>query len=597
MSKPLLSVKNVSKSFDRQVVLDRVSFQVSEGQKIALIGRNGAGKSTLLKILMDQLAADEGEVQFYDWTHVGMIAQNEVLPGDVSTQAFLEQRSGKPEWTVKKMASKFGLRDEYLEKAPDQLSGGYQMRVKLVAMFLLEPNLLFLDEPVNYLDLQTLLLLESVLHDYRGSFVLVAHDRTFLQNTCDITYEIERGKLTTFPQKVEEFLAWKAEQIQFAQRTNKRLAKEIKHTQKFVDRFRFKASLASRAQNKIKHIGRLRGQIMDVQADLAKTRITIPCPVSHAGIAIRVEGLAIGYATPIAKNISLTLNRGEKVVIAGENGRGKSTFLKTLVEKIPALDGTVKWWKHAKIGYYDQLTSKALKDSDTVLSHLTQSAPHETSAQQILMMAGNFLFRGDDLDKKVVVLSGGERARLALAGILLQNANVLILDEPTNHLDVETADALALALKEYAGTILFVSHARTFVSAIADRVFEVKEGGVKEYLGDYGAYVEYLADLAEVEAREEVSGEPSAATTNEARRETHALIRECQRNVTRVEKRMAELEKEKSSILQYFFDNPTDYAPAKAQRMEEVKDELAEVENEWMKLQEKILEYRKELET
>ena len=295
MAKPLLEVKNLRKNYGLQQVLSDISFQVSEGQKIALIGRNGAGKSTLLKILMNEEEADNGSYSFFDWTRLGVIRQNEVLPDGVATQEYLEEKSGKPSWEVKKLCAKFGLLDDYLTKAPAELSGGYQMRVKLVAMFLADPNLLFLDEPVNYLDLQTLLLLEAVLADYRGSFILVAHDRTFLQNTCDITYEIERSDLTIYKGKVQSYLNWKAEQLQFVKRTNKKLNKEIKHHQKFVDRFRAKAKLATRAQNKIKHISKLRNQITKIDANLATTKISIPSPHIHPGTALRVEDLSIGY--------------------------------------------------------------------------------------------------------------------------------------------------------------------------------------------------------------------------------------------------------------------------------------------------------------
>ncbi|MBT6254312.1 ATP-binding cassette domain-containing protein [Candidatus Uhrbacteria bacterium] len=593
MAKPLLEVQNIAKMYGRQDVLKNISFQVAEGQKIALIGRNGAGKSTLLKILMGEIEADSGSFQMFDWTHVGVIRQNEVLPGGISTLAFLEESSGKPSWEVKKMGSKFGLHVDHLEKAPSELSGGYQMRIKLVAMFLKEPNLLFLDEPVNYLDLQTLLMLESVLADYRGSFILVAHDRTFLQNTCDFTYEIERAALTIYKGKVQEFLEWKAEQLEFVKRTNKKLSREMSHHQKFVDRFGAKANLASRAKNKVKHISRLRSQIVKINADLATTRITIPSPTVHAGPALRVTDLVIGYGDlVIADNITFTISRGEKIVIAGDNGRGKSTLLKTIVGQIELLDGYMKWWKHADVGYYDQLTSSSLKDNDKVISHLTDSARDGTSAEQILMMAGNFLFQGDDLDKPVSVLSGGERARLALAGILLRNHSVLILDEPTNHLDVETSEGLAIALKKYKGTVIFVSHARTFVSALADRVFEVRHGSVREYRGDYPMYVEYLAELAAVEAdmiEESVSEEE--AIRNKAkmeRKEARMRVREIQRSLRRVDSEIEKYEQEKAEIMKYFFENPTDYAPPKAQRLEELKKELERLEREWLKLQDEI---------
>jgi len=598
MPKPLLEAKNIYKTFGKQVVLNNLSFQVSNGNKIALIGRNGAGKSTLLKILLNQIEQDDGQVNTFAWTRIGVIHQNEVLPNDKTALKYLEDVSGKPYWEVQKLGSKFGLHAEHLEKAPSQLSGGYQMRIKLVARFLQDPNLLFLDEPVNYLDLQTILLLENVLAQYRGSFILIAHDRTFLQNTCEIVYEIEREELTIYDGKVEEFLEWKAEQVEFSRKTNKKLLKEMKRHQQFVDRFRYKANLATRAQSKIKHISKLRSKITKINADLSTTRITIATKPTHADVVLRVEDLAICYGKNIiTKDITLSINRGEKIVIVGENGRGKSTLLKNLVGNIKPLEGAVKWWKHASVGYYDQLTSESLNENETVLEHLTNNAPGSISAEQILMMAGNFLFRGDDLDKKVSMLSGGERARLALAGILLKMHNVLVLDEPTNHLDVETSDCLSLALKDYGGAVIFVSHSRTFVSALVDRILEVRDGIVKEYLGNYDEYIEDLAIQMEDDSKDlEFSGSTIndlKTDTHNKRQEIYTRIKKLQKSIKRLDANIESLESEKSEILKFFFENPTDYSPPRAKRLDEVTEELARIEKDWIKNSEEIEKLRK----
>ena len=591
MAQPLLEVNGVSKTYGKQVVLNDISFQIAQGKKIALIGRNGAGKSTLLKILIDEVEADTGSVKLFDWTRVGVIHQNEVLPTNKSSLEYLEELSAKPSWEVRKLGAKFGLHDDHLTKSPGQLSGGYQMRIKLTGMFLQDPNLLFLDEPVNYLDLQTILLLENVLADYKGSFVLVAHDRTFLQNTCDAVYEIERGKLTTYNGDIQSFLKWKQEQAEFTLRTNKKLVKEMKHHQKFVDRFGSKASLASRAQNKVKHISRLRSKIVKIDVDLATTNIYIPSKEAHPGVALHVEDLSIGYEENVlSKDISFSINRGEKVVIVGENGAGKSTLLKSIVGKIKPLSGEVKWWKHSSVGYYDQLTSSSLDDRNTVLDHLTESADSATSAEQILMMAGNFLFKGDDLDKRVNVLSGGERARLALAGVLLKTHNVLILDEPTNHMDVETTDGLALALKNYKGTVIFVSHARTFVSTLVDRIIEVRHESVREYMGTYDEHVENVMEMM----REDVSdansdlSDEGKSGDQASRKENYALVKEKQRELKRIDAQIQVFELEKSDILKFFFENPTDYSPPRAQRLGQLKDELEAIESKWVKISEEI---------
>jgi ATP-binding cassette subfamily F protein 3 len=585
MPRPLLEVKDIKKSYGRQAVLNDLSFIVLEGQKIALIGRNGAGKSTLLNILTGKEEMDGGEVSLLPWTRVGMVAQHETLPSDVTTEEYLSVKSEKPSWEVRKLGAKFGLSGKELSQPPSTLSGGYQMRVKIVAMLLADPNLLLLDEPVNYLDLSTLLLLEKFLAEYDGSFIVTAHDREFLGNTCKHTYEIERGELTTYPGTVADYFEWKEEQRGFVLRTNKKVSREMAHHQKFVDRFRYKASQASRAQNKLKHIERLRHQIALVQKDLNTSTIIIPTPHFIPGTAVRAEKLTVGYGEKIiAADISFDWKRGEKIVIAGENGKGKSTLLKTLAGIIPPLEGDFKWWHRADIGYYDQKTDATLIPSETVLQYLTRMAPVNTPGERILMMAGNFLFRNDDLEKTTSILSGGERARLCLAGILLHEHNVLILDEPTNHLDVETAESLALALKEYGGTVLFVSHARTFVNALADQIYEIRGGTLRHYTGTYEEYVDDLAAIMD-----EIADTPQVTDSNdEKKRENRALLKEKQRLQERVNQGIVKLDKEKSTLLAYFFENPLDYSPEKSQRLNELTEEIEKEERIWLKLQDEI---------
>ena len=598
MSKPLLDVKGLKKSYGKQIVCEDIGFVVGEGEHIALIGRNGAGKTTLLHMLMGIEEPDAGAVQLMPWTRLGMVAQHDILPSDVSTEDYCSSISGKPSWEVRKLAAKFGLHVSDLEKPPTALSGGYQMRVKIVAMLLCDPNLLLLDEPVNYLDLPTLLLLERFLAEYEGSFIMTAHDREFLQNTCTSTFEIERALLTQYPGTVEDYFVWKEEQLEFLRRNNKRVSREMAHHQEFVNRFQFKASQASRAQSKIKHIEKLRKSIVAIKKDLSTTKIVIPTPIIVPGIALRVEKLTIGYGEKIiGSNISFTFDRGEKVVIAGENGKGKSTLLKTLAGILAPIDGTVKWWHKADIGYYDQKTDATLIPSETILGYLTRLAPPMASGERILMMAGNFLFRGDDLEKTTSVLSGGERARLCLAGMLLHEHNVLILDEPTNHLDVETAESLASALKEYGGTVLFVSHARTFVNALADRIYEIRGGTLRHYIGTYEEYVRDLAAIMESELSSD-SAPPSQGGVRgglddrEAKSLRRAELKEKQRLSERVAVQMEKLDKEKSVILSYFFDNPTDYSPEKNRRLSELDDELGRVEHQWLMLYEEIEKLR-----
>lgn len=528
--------------------------------------------------------AEKGEITTLPWTRLGLVAQKAELPKNQSTIDYLVSSTQKPDWEAKKIASRFGLTGQKLITPPGQLSGGYQMRVKIVKMLLGDPSLLLLDEPVNYLDLPTLLLLEKWLADYKGSFILTAHDREFLQNTCNYTFEIESGALTTFPGSVEEFFAYKEEQREFLLRTNKRLAREIAHHQEFVDRFRSKASQASRAQSKIKHIAKLRHHIKTIKADLDTAKITIDCPIFVPGTALRVQALKIGYNNqPIADDINFEVKRGEKLLIAGENGNGKSTLLKTIAGKIPALEGSVRWWSKAQVGYYDQLTENNLRPEETILAFLTRCAPEHTSGEKILMMAGNFLFKGDDLEKRCSVLSGGERARLCLAGLLLKEHNVLILDEPTNHLDVQTAESLALALKEYKGTVIVVSHARTFVNSLIENIFEIQGGKLRHYIHSYEQYIEDLDEFQN-------DNEKSASLSDQPNESSQAhldykILKERRKAQDRLQAKITTLDQEKSALLAYFFENPTDYAPEKARRLGELTQELTILENRWLEEQ------------
>jgi ATP-binding cassette subfamily F protein 3 len=590
--KTLISVHDLRKSYGRQEVLTGLSFVVTEKQRIALIGRNGAGKTTLLRILTGKEEADGGEATIMPDARLGALDQHEVLPSEGTTVGYLEATTGKPEWECRRVASRFALDDDALATAPGLLSGGFQIRVKVVRMMLGDPNLLLLDEPVNYLDLPTLVLFEAFLKEYRGALVVTSHDREVLRNLCTTTWEVERGKLVAFDGDLDTYLDWKDEQEELRRRTNRKLRLEINRNQKFVDRFRAKASQASRAQSKVKHISKLRGKLRAMSQALPTAAFSIRCERVPDGPAVITKGLSVGYGgVPVVAGIDLEVRRGAKVVLVGENGRGKSTILRTLAGELAPVEGEVKWWKRADIGYYSQMAEETLSPSQTVVSALTAAALPGTSAERILATAGAFLFKEDDLEKPCGVLSGGEQARVRLARLILQERNVLLLDEPTNHLDAETVEVLARALQAYEGTVILVSHARTFTNAFAKDIYEIQDGKLRHFTGSFEEYVNRLVESAawiddDAAPRTSKDGKAARAAEKQERKQRALVDKQRRREQESLEKAIAKLDRQKSEILAWYFDNPLDYAPDKATRLHEIEEEMAVLEKKWMKLEE-----------
>lgn len=589
--RPLIEIANLSKKFGHQVIFDGVTVSFSDEQKTAIIGRNGAGKSTLFRIILGQEEADEGTVKILAGTRIGYVEQHAEFPEGETVLAFLQRTTGKADWECAKLAGQFQLKRDYLQRVAAELSGGYRMRVKLTAMLLQDPNILLLDEPTNYLDLTTLLLLERFLRTYRGSALVISHDREFLKRTCTSTLEVEHGRLTSYPNDLESYLAYKEEQAEWKEKTNKKILAQKAHLQSFVDRFRYKASKAKQAQARVKMINKL--HTIAIEHGLPTARIALPqLPAAPQGSAVRAEKLTIGYGDHVvAHEINVDIQRGDRVVILGNNGQGKTTLLKTLAGELPSLSGKVVWWHRADVGYYAQHVEAALQQQDRVDEYLRRQAPPEAKDEDVLRMAGNFLFRRDDLAKTVSMLSGGEKARLCLAGILLHPHNVLILDEPTNHLDFETSETLAEALAEYEGTVIFVSHSRTFVNIVATRILEARDGAIRQYAHTYEEYVSSLEEVldADVGGDTEDDGPRVDKAINEQERQRLRMERkEMQRRADKLEKSIADLDARKSALLQFFFDNPTDYAPDKNQELQEVTKQMVVAENEWLQLQEKL---------
>ncbi len=596
----LIQVSDLHKNYGMNVVLEGACAAFAEGQKIAVIGRNGAGKSTLCRILTGHEEPDGGTVARSAELRLSYLEQQDPFALDETVLAFLTRHSGREEWQCGKVAGRFQLKNVTLDTPIGELSGGIRTRIKLTAMLLKEPNFLILDEPTNYLDLKTLLLLEKFLQGCSMGFLIVSHDREFLKKTCEETLEVERGGLTLYPGDVEAYLEFKAEQRQQNLNFNRNVEAKQRQLQDFVDRFRAKATKAAQAKSKMKQIARMK--TIEIGHPLDNVRIRIPNVETRNSVALRCDDLAVGYpGKRVAEGIRMEIDQGAHVAVVGENGQGKTTFLRTLAGELPPLSGAFKWGHALRVAYYAQHVYVSLEAGSSVLDHLTRVAADSVTRQEILDLAGSFLFKGQDVEKKIRVLSGGERARLCLAGLLLTRSQVLLLDEPNNHLDFETVEALGRALREFRGTVFFISHDRTFVNLLATQIIEVHGGAVRLYPE---RYEEYVARLEQALAREEdeggsgakrgAKGEGHAAAVPEGeldarrRKELESEKKNLASQIKKAADRIATHKKERDVIHDDFMKNPTAWSRERNRRYEELARLIKAGEDQWLELSEKL---------
>lgn len=484
----LLQIQNAHKTYGDQVLLDGAEATLIDDVKVGFVGRNGAGKSTLLRVLLGDEELDRGEVIRHPKLRLGYLRQHDpFLPGETSLE-FLMRDSGQPDWKCGEVAGQFEIKWDYLDGPVAKLSGGWQTRLKLAALLLHEPNLLLLDEPTNFLDLRTQILLEHFLRSYKEACLIVSHDRAFLTATCEHTLDLSRGKLTMFPGKIDEFLEFQREQHEHIERANAAVSSKRRQLEEFIAKNKARASTATRARSKSKLLERL--EVTNVAGDEPTANIRAPIVEPRQGPALRCRGMTIGYPDrEVAQGIDLEIDHGSRAAIVGDNGQGKTTFLRTVVDSLRPLKGDARWGYGCQVGVYAQHVYTSLPDKQTVIEYLEYNAASGTKTQAILDLAGSMLFRGEHVKKRISVLSGGERARLCMAGLLLGQYNVLVLDEPGNHLDVDTVEALAEALLAYKGTVVFTSHDRHFMKRVATCIIEVRDGHVTNYGGDYDSYL------------------------------------------------------------------------------------------------------------
>lgn len=484
----LLQLQNGSKSFGAKQLFFDASFSVNEGEHIGLIGPNGAGKSTLFKILVNHLELDSGILIKSQKLKIAYLEQESDWNLEINAEKLLTESCELPLWQLKQKSSDLGLTPEDFTIPLKNLSGGYRMRFKLLQLIGQNPNLMLLDEPTNFLDLETVLILENFLQNYEGAYLLISHDREFLKRTTDHIIEVEQGEITKYPGNIDDYFEQKALILEQQQKTALNQAVKREAILDFVKRFGAKATKAKQAQSRLKRLEKM--EHIEIKALPVRAKINIPIPSDTGKEILNLKNTNWGYpGKTVLENVNLRLLRGDHLGIVGFNGAGKSTLLKGLSGILKPQQGELQYGYQVQVGYFSQHSSERLNPEATILESLQATAHTSIKNQEILNLAGSLLFSGDDVYKKIKVLSGGEKSRVALGQILLLKAPVLLLDEPTNHLDFDTVEALTQALQNYDGSIIVVSHDRGFIARVATKILEIKNRKAEFYPGTYEDYL------------------------------------------------------------------------------------------------------------
>lgn len=636
----MITLSDIYVQYGNRILLDHVTVVIGDKDKVGLVGRNGAGKSTLLKIIARYQRPDEGNISIPSDRTIGFLHQEMNIPKGKSVMqetltAFaearkiekriaelnreMEERTDYESAAYAKIVEDFStLNDRFLflggdrmeaqaemvlkglgfaqadfQRLTDEFSGGWQMRIELAKMLLAQPDYLLLDEPTNHLDIESIIWLEQFLQTYPGSVVVISHDKEFLDNVTKRTVEVEQGKLFDYKAPYSQYVELREERREKLGAAYNNQQKVIAQRERTINRFMAKATKTKLAQSMQKQLDKMERIELD-EADTKAMVLRFP-PAPRSG-AIVVEGQQISKAygqLRVLDQINLKLDRGDRVAFVGQNGQGKTTLAKILINEIPASDGDVKLGHNVSVGYYAQNQSEALQGDLTLLQTLENSSPPEMRTR-LRNVLGAFLFSGEDVDKKVSVLSGGERARLALAALLLRPFNLLVLDEPTNHLDIISKDVLKQALLDYDGTLIVVSHDREFLAGLTDRTIEFRDRQLYNHLGDVNFFLEKrkMDNMREVELSKSnntasakvADGKPKIELSYEERKKLTRAVSNAEKKIDRIEGEIAKLEGLMSDP--EFYQKPDSADTIK--KHQELKADLDVAMEDWEAAQEKL---------
>ena len=631
----ILQANKIERSFAGEVLFDNINLQVDERDRIALVGKNGAGKSTLLKILVGEEEPTSGEINKKKDISLSYLAQDSRFESentiyDEMLHVFDDLRRTEKQLRQMEleMGEKFGEDLEKLMSDYDrlsenfrqaggftfeadirailngfkfdesmwqmkiaELSGGQNTRLALAKMLLEKPNLLVLDEPTNHLDIETIAWLENYLVNYSGALIIVSHDRYFLDKVATITLDLTKHSLDRYVGNYSRFVELKEQKLATEAKNYEKQQKEIAALEDFVNRNLVRASTTKRAQSRRKQLEKME-RLDKPEAGKKSANMTFQSEKTSGNVVLTVENAAIGYdGEVLSQPINLDLRKMNAVAIVGPNGIGKSTFIKSIVDQIPFIKGEKRFGANVEVGYYDQTQSK-LTPSNTVLDELWNDFKL-TPEVEIRNRLGAFLFSGDDVKKSVGMLSGGEKARLLLAKLSMENNNFLILDEPTNHLDIDSKEVLENALIDFDGTLLFVSHDRYFINRVATHVLELSENGSTLYLGDYDYYVEKKAEVEMIQTEEASTSnqakEASPVNDYQAQKESQKEVRKLMRQIESLEAEIEELESQSQAISEQMLEtNDAGKLMELQAELDKISHRQEEAMLEWEELSEQV---------